>query len=125
MNKNVTLNEIRNDISITHEIGINVKAFILHGFPGEDLSTTKETIRLLEELKDKIDRISLFWFVPLPGSPIYKSYKKYDLILPNNFEEIYIYNNERKWCGNNTEQEELEQAYILLENYVKENWEKY
>lgn len=125
MNKKITIEEIRRAISITHEVGIKVKAFILHGFPGENIESTKETIQLLEELKDKIDRISLFRFVPLPGSPVYNHAKDYGLVMPQNFEDIFIYNNERKWWGTRDEQVELEQAYHLLEEYVKNNWEKY
>lgn len=125
MNKKITIDQIRNAILLTHNVGIKVKAFILHGFPGENLQTTKETIQLLEELKDKIDRISLFRFVPLPGSPVYGDAEKYDLELPQDYKDIFIYNNERKWWGDTAEQEELEQAYQLLENYVKNNWEIY
>lgn len=125
MNKKITVDQIRNAITLTHKIGIRVKAFILHGFPGENMKTTKETIQLLEELKERIDRISLFRFVPLPGSPLYNDAQKYNLSLPQNFEEIYIYNNERKWWGNKEEQDELEQAYKLLEEYVKNNWERF
>ena len=125
MNKQITIDEIKRAISITHNVGIRVKAFILHGFPGENIESTMETIQLLEELKEKIDRISLFRFVPLPGSPAYDNAQTYNLILPQNFEEIFIYNNERKWWGTEDEQIELEQAYQMLEDYVKKNWEKF
>lgn len=125
MNKQITINEIKRAITITHNVGIRVKAFILHGFPGENIESTMETIQLLEELKDKIDRISLFRFVPLPGSPVYNNAQSYNMVLPQNFEEIFIYNNERKWWGTKDEQIELEQAYQMLEDYVKQNWEKF
>lgn len=125
MNKNITIDQIKNAITLTNDVGIRVKAFILHGFPGENMESTRETIQLLEELKDKIDRISLFRFVPLPGSPVYNNAQSYDLVLPQNFEEIFIYNNDRKWWGDKKEQEELEQSYQMLENYVKNNWERF
>lgn len=125
MNKRITVEQIIKAISITHDIGINVKAFILHGFPGENLESTNETIKLLEILKDKIDRISLFRFVPLPGSPVFNMHEDYNLRLPENYEDVFIYNNDRKWWGTPTEQEELEQAYRVLEDYVKINWGKY
>lgn len=125
MNKQITIEQIKKAITITHEIGIRVKAFILHGFPGENLESTKETIQLLDELKSKIDRISLFRFVPLPGSPVYNNPKDYNLILPQNFEDIFIYNNGRKWWGSKHDQDELEQSYQMLEDYVRNNWEKF
>lgn len=125
MNKQITVEQIRTAILETHDVGIHVKAFILHGFPGENMETTRETVQLLEELKEYIDRISLFRFVPLPGSPAYENAEKYNLVLPQNFEEIFIYNNKRKWWGSKIDQDELEQAYQMLEKYVKNNWEKF
>lgn len=125
MNKGITVEQIKTAINLTNYVGIRVKAFILHGFPGENMESTKETIQLLDELKDKIDRISLFRFVPLPGSPVYYKAKKYNLDLPRDFEEIFIYNNDRKWWGTKDDQSELEQSYQMLENYVRSNWEKF
>ena len=125
MNKRITIEQIRHAILTTAKVGIKVKAFILHGFPGENIESTIETIQLLESLKDNIERISLFRFVPLPGSPAYYNADKYDLHLSENFEDIFIYNNDRKWWGNEDDQEELEEAYQMLEKYIKDNWEKY
>lgn len=125
MNKQITIEQIKNAVNITYNIGIKIKAFIIHGFPGENLESTMETIRLLDELKGKIERISLFRFTPLPGSHVYIFHKDYGLILPDNYEDIFIYNNARRWWGDSNEQKELEEAYTLLEKYVKDHWEKY
>ena len=125
MNKRITIEQIRQAILTTNKVGIKVKAFILHGFPGENMESTMETIRLLESLKDNIERISLFRFVPLPGSPAYYNAGKYDLHLSENLEDIFIYNNDRKWWGSEDDQQELEKAYQMLEKYIKDNWEKY
>ena len=52
--------------------GVQVKIYLMHGYPGEDMSTTSETIRFLHKMRKYIDRISLYRFTPLPGSPIYE-----------------------------------------------------
>jgi radical SAM superfamily enzyme YgiQ (UPF0313 family) len=125
MNKGINLEQIYYAIKITKKVGINVKAFILHGFPGENISTTKETIELLEKLKSNITRISLFRFVPLPGSPVYLNHREFNLTLPENYDDIYIYNNTRTWWGNEDDRKELLESYKLIEHYIKENWEKF
>ena len=60
--------------------GIGVKAFLVHGFPGETLETTRETTSLLKEIGHMIDWVSLFRFVPLPGSFVFKNAKAYGLL---------------------------------------------
>lgn len=125
MNKKVKVEQIKKAINITHEIGINIKAFILHGFPGENIESTKETITLLESLRDKIGRISLFRFVPLPGSYVYRNHKYFNLSLPNSYDEIFIYNNEKQWWGNEKDKIELTKSYCLIKDYINNNWERY
>lgn len=125
MNKKITVGQIKQAIDLTYDAGINIKAFLLHGFPGENIESTKETITLLEQLKDKIKRISLFRFVPLPGSHVYKHFEDFKLVLPANFDEIFIYNNEKLWWGNEEDKRELSDSYLLLETFIKQNWGKY
>jgi len=125
MNKKITIEQIKKAINMTYEVGINIKAFLLHGFPGENMESTLETIELLEILKSKINRISLFRFVPLPGSYVYNNFNDFDLTLPNSYDDIYIYNNERAWWGNEKDKNELKESYLLIENYIKQNWKRY
>jgi len=125
MNKDITVEQIRNAINITYEIGIKIKAFIIHGFPGENIESTKETINLLEELKYKIERISLFRFAPLPGSYIYKNHEKFNVTLPDNLKDVHIYNNSKKWWGSKEEQKEVCDAYYLIEDYIKSHWDRF
>lgn len=122
MNKRITVDQIINAIELTHKLGIKTKVFIMHGFPGENMESTKETIEMLDKLKDKIDRISLFRFTPLPGSDVYKNPEKYDLILPDNFDDIYIYQNDRKWWGTDEDKKTLDDSYDILSKYISENW---
>mgnify|MGYP001559954386 CR=1 FL=1 len=67
MGKNISSNQIRKAITLSSSLGIKVKIFLVHGFPGENLSSTRETIALLKDIGYLIDRVSLFRFVPFPA----------------------------------------------------------
>ena len=51
MNKGITINDIVTAVTRTKLSGIRTKAFMLYGFPGENLYTINETISLLTKLK--------------------------------------------------------------------------
>lgn len=125
MNKRTTITQIKNAVNFTHDAGIKVKAFIIHGFPSENIESTDQTIGLLDELKNKIDRISVFRFVPLPGSPAYDRDKEFGINRPENTDDVYIYNNERKWWGSDADKKELEEAYDKLTDFVDQKWKRH
>ena len=125
MNKQITIDQIMDAINITYDAGISVKAFILHGFPGENIESTKETIELLEKIKSKVNRISLFNFMPLPGSEVYNNFKEYKLELPQSYEDIHIYNNCRGWWGDENAKREVKKSFMFLEEYINSNWGKH
>lgn len=79
MRKNTTRDQIKRAFAATADAGIEAKAFIIHGFPGENAQTTAETISLLTELGTSLSRVSLFRFVPLPGTGVYADPDRYDL----------------------------------------------
>ena len=114
MNKKITVSEIKNAFNITKDVGINAKALIMHGFPKEDINTTKETIALLEELKMCISRVGLTYFTYLPGSPIYPS----EHITCN----TSVYCEEQVPWGSDKEKEEVLESRKLLVKYIKKNF---
>lgn len=114
MNKNITIEQIKNAFTLTKDVGINAKALIMHGFPKEDINTTKETIALLEELKMYIYRVGLTYFTYLPGSPIYPN----ERISCN----TSVYCEEQVPWGNNEEKENVLEARKLLVKYIKKNF---
>lgn len=129
MRKNTTRAEIAGAVNACVDVGIEAKAFIIHGYPGENAETTRETLSLLEELGPKISRVSLFRFVPLPGTQVY------DEAISNgirgthhrpdwdgDWEKFHIHHNDRHWWGSEHEFDEMQQAYVELENYVSEHW---
>lgn len=79
MRKNTTQGQIRHAVRATVEAGIEAKVFIIHGFPGEDTHTTNDTINLLSELGSDLSRVSLFRFVPLPGTQVYNDPNVYGI----------------------------------------------
>lgn len=114
MNKKITVSEIKKAFNLTKDVGINAKALIMHGFPKEDINTTKETIALLEELKMCISRVGLTYFTYLPGSPIYPS----EHITCN----TSVYCEEQVPWGSNKEKEEVLESRKLLIKYIKKNF---
>ena len=75
MNKGINLEKAKGVIKKLHENGIPVKLYIMHGYPGENIETSMQTVQYLNSLREYIHRISLYRFVPLPGSPVFNEGK--------------------------------------------------
>jgi anaerobic magnesium-protoporphyrin IX monomethyl ester cyclase len=128
MKKNISLERIERAVSMTTAAGIRVKAFIIHGFPGENLATTEDTVRLLDRLRDQIDRVSLFRFVPLPGTSAYDDHfllgirgthldrRRWD----GDWSKFHIHHNDRHWWGSNADFVELQASYERLSGFVSD-----
>jgi radical SAM superfamily enzyme YgiQ (UPF0313 family) len=104
MRKNTNQKQIKRAIYATVEAGIEAKVFIIHGFPGEDAETTDDTIKLLQELGSTISRVSLFRFVPLPGTQVYDQAGSYGVrgthLQPDwdgDWSKFHIHHNTRHW----------------------------
>ncbi|MBM3255170.1 MAG: radical SAM protein [Candidatus Omnitrophica bacterium] len=69
--KNITLESIRQAISWTKEAGICTAASFMLGFPGEDLTSIRNTLAFAKKLS--LDRIVVAILLPLPGSELYKN----------------------------------------------------
>jgi len=126
MGKNISRNQIRRTIALSCSLGIKVKIFLVHGFPGEDLSSTRETISLLKEIGSMISRVSLFRFVPLPGSYVFRNASKFGLLIPERIEDwnkFHIYNNNHHWWGNADDFRQVEMSYNEIERFVADNWQ--
>jgi anaerobic magnesium-protoporphyrin IX monomethyl ester cyclase len=129
MRKNTTRAKIRAAVHATTDAGIAAKAFIIHGFPGENEQTTDETISLLTELAPDIARASLFRFVPLPGTQVYEQPAKYGIkgthLQPGwdgDWSAFHIHHNDRRWWGTDAEWAQVESSYRRLRNFIEETW---
>jgi anaerobic magnesium-protoporphyrin IX monomethyl ester cyclase len=131
MRKNTTQAQITSAVTWSKEVGIEPKAFIIHGYPGENHTTTRETIELLDRLGDKLSRVSLFRFVPLPGTQVYNQMSTCGGIRgthlladwDGDWEKFHIHHNDRHWWGTDDDFEELQESYAELEAFVESRWD--
>ncbi|WNI15459.1 B12-binding domain-containing radical SAM protein [Actinacidiphila sp. ITFR-21] len=129
MRKNTRRAQIKRAVHMANDAGIEAKVFVIHGFPGEDAATTEETVSLLQELGATVSRVSLFRFVPLPGTEVYENADLYGVrgthLQPDwdgDWEKFHIHHNTRRWWGNDQEWEEIETSHTRLRNFVESGW---
>jgi radical SAM superfamily enzyme YgiQ (UPF0313 family) len=129
MNKNTTREQITRAVRETVRAGIQAKVFLIHGFPGENLESTEETMTLLEELRTDISRVSLFRFVPLPGTAVYEHPFEFGIHGTHNqldwdgdWSKFHIHHNGLHWWGSNDNWVETETSYLMLKSFVEDRW---
>ncbi|HTL66698.1 MAG TPA: radical SAM protein [Lacunisphaera sp.] len=129
MQKNIRVDDIRNALKLANQTDIRSKVFIIHGYPGENQESTNETLALLEELKPLISRVSLFRFVPLPGTYVYQHPQEFslrgtdtDAAWDGNWSKYHIHHNDRHWWGSEKDFEEQAAGYKVLNDYIDANW---
>jgi anaerobic magnesium-protoporphyrin IX monomethyl ester cyclase len=129
MRKNIRPEQITAAVRAAKRAGISVKLFLVHGFPGEDLQTSRETIALLQQLAPLIDRASLFRFVPLPGTYVYEHPEEYalrgtdrDTDWDGDWSRYHIHHNARHWWGSERDFAQVQQGYDELATIVREYW---
>lgn len=71
--KMLTVEQIREQITLAHEEGFDIGGFFIIGFPTETKEEIEQTIKFACSLP--LDRIGASYFQPFPGSPLF-----YDLI---------------------------------------------
>lgn len=129
MRKNITQEQIRQAVRMTHDLGIKVKLFVIHGYPGEDAATTQETLHLLEELASQVDRVSLFRFVPLPGTYVYEHPHEFQLRGTNrdpdwsgDWSKYHIHHNPYHWWGSEEDFQAVTDSYQMLHEFIQASW---
>ena len=103
--------------------------FVIHGFPGENDRTTDETISLLAELAPELARVSLFRFVPLPGTHVYAHPDAYGVtgthLQPGwdgDWSAFHIHHNTRRWWGTDAQWAQVESSYRRLRDFTEATW---
>lgn len=115
MNKGINLEKAKGVIKKLHENGIPVKLYIMHGYPGENIETSMQTVQYLNSLREYIHRISLYRFVPLPGSPVFNEGKLNKL----DWTDYTIYDNNNHWWGSEQDFKNMNIGYAMVEKCVK------
>jgi anaerobic magnesium-protoporphyrin IX monomethyl ester cyclase len=129
MDKRATVQQVRNALKAAFDHGIKNKVFLVHGFPGEDMESTEETMRLLDEVGDWIERVSLFRFVPLPGTFAYNNPGMFRIrgvdtqpSWDGNWGKFHIHHNHHHWWGSDIDFRRLTEAFWRLWHYVEARW---
>jgi radical SAM superfamily enzyme YgiQ (UPF0313 family) len=129
MRKNITQEQIHYAVETAHRIGINVKLFLIHGYPTEDFDSTQETMTLLRELAPQIERVSLFRFVPLPGTYVFDNPEEFALHGTNHdpdwdgdWSKYHIHHNHHHWWGTADQFKVVNESYNQLSDLVNSMW---
>lgn len=129
MDKRITVNQIFEGLRMSKDAGIKNKIFLIHGYPGENYETTMETISVLDKLNDCVDRVSLFRFVPLPGTYVYNFAPMFNIHglwgsdqWDGDWGKFHIHHNHNHWWGSEKEFAELNKSYKIIFDYVESRW---
>lgn len=129
MRKNTTQRQIRTAVAMAKRAGIKVKVFLIHGYPGENLDTSEETLDLLRELADDIERVALFRFVPLPGTYVYDHPAEFGLRgtdrdpeWDGDWSRYHIHHNTRHWWGSDQDFVQVQDGFDRLREFVDRRW---
>ena len=76
INKEITLDQIRNIITLLKQYNILIEAYFIVGFPNETKEERIEILNLVKELKP--DTAKLFYATPFLGTSLYSKEKKID-----------------------------------------------
>jgi anaerobic magnesium-protoporphyrin IX monomethyl ester cyclase len=77
MGKQQTVDDIRRGIANAHASGLQVRVYLIAGFPGETWDTIRETVNLMLECAP--DEFSIYPLVPYPGTPLYSHPAEYGI----------------------------------------------
>lgn len=68
--KKITREDIKEQVFMVKQVGMDIGGFFIIGFPGESIQEMRETIKFARELP--LDRIGISYFQPYPGTEEYE-----------------------------------------------------
>ena len=87
MKKGLTINQINEKINQIKELGFDVNAFFIIGYPGETEEDILQTIRFAKSLP--LARVAFYSFLPLPGTEIYEQLRQSKEIDEPQWDEMF------------------------------------
>lgn len=84
--KGTKVQEIRDTVNMLHEVGIEVWAYMVFGFPGETRETIKQSIAFSKELP--FDIVHFGVGAPYPGTPFYNQAKENGWLTSETWEDF-------------------------------------
>jgi magnesium-protoporphyrin IX monomethyl ester (oxidative) cyclase len=84
LNRNQNIEKLKDIINNCNKLGIFTKASFIVGIPTDNVYELKKTIRFAEEIKPT--EYCVFWYSPIPGTPLFEISKKYGLKEPRSLE---------------------------------------
>ena len=125
MKKKLPTKDIYNFFEMVKDYkNLNVKAFFIMGYPQETKETLKETYDMIKKISPSLDQITIFDFIPYPGTEIFEYCKNKGLIdipLNNlyNIETFSSYNGRDKFSNYDGCDDSLIKPYKLEMDELK------
>lgn len=89
INKAITLEQVRNAVTLIKKAKIECMGFFILGLPGETEKTMQDTIDFAKELK--LDFAKAGIVSPFPGTPLFEKWEKEGRILSHNWSDYIIH----------------------------------
>jgi radical SAM superfamily enzyme YgiQ (UPF0313 family) len=85
--KNITLEQIKQAFTLTHQAGLQSIANCIFGLPGETKNTMRQTMRFLDEINPTYAQF--YTAVPRPGSQLYTQAKKNNWLVTGQWDRFH------------------------------------
>jgi len=120
IDKGISIEENTRFVEWCHEIGLNVKTYLIAGLPGESFESMGRTRDWLK--KTQPDSYDLSTFVPYPGSEIYENRQRFDIKWDEKDLQYLLYHGEPQYGGSicHTSHLSAEEITELKEDIEKE-----
>lgn len=89
MNKNIKLQDVKEALELTKQVGIDMYTFFLIGYPGETKDSIKSTFDLIREIKPTGASFAIV--IPLPGTTLWEYLESENIIDYDSIEWDYLF----------------------------------